>query len=122
MSKKPRIPLAGPREALQSPFAALDLPDLPPGVTEEEPKATAAAPGRVVLRKEKAHRGGKSVIVVSGFHDGISADEIADYAKEARRQLGCGGTVREREAEFQGDHPEAVRRFFESRGFRVAGI
>ena len=121
MSAKPRIPLSGPREALQSPFAGLSIPDLPEGILIEE-KKMHQAPGRVVLRKEKSHRGGKPVIVVSGFHEGISALEIERIASDARKQLGCGGTVRDREMEFQGDNPGAVRKVLQAAGYRVDGI
>ena len=122
MSAKGRILVSGPRENLQSPFAALSIPGLPEGMTQAEKPAPRFTPGRVVLRKEKAHRGGKPVIVVSGFHAGISSEEIERLAGDARRQLGCGGTVRDREVELQGDNPAAIRKVFEVSGFRVDGI
>jgi translation initiation factor 1 len=122
MNPKGRIPVSGPQEALQSPFAGLNISGLPDGEGSPAPKPAPASPGRVVLRKEKAHRGGKPVIIASGFHDGISGDEIARLAREARKRLGCGGTVREREMEFQGDNPAAVRKVLQAEGFRVDGI
>lgn len=122
MSSKGRIPVSGPKEALQSPFAGLNIPGLPEGVCHEERNSANKNPGRVVLRKEKSHRGGKTVIVVSGFQPAFSDEEIQDLAREARKQCGCGGTVREREMEFQGDNPSRIRKFFETAGFRVAGI
>jgi translation initiation factor 1 len=122
MSAKSRIPVSGPREALQSPFAGLSIPDLPEGAALQEKKQTPASPGRVVLRKEKSGRGGKPVIVVSGFHGGVSVGEIERLAADARRRLGCGGTVRYREMEFQGDNPSTVRKVFQAAGFRVDGI
>ena len=122
MSEKGRIPVSGPREEIQSPFAALSIPGLPEGITQAEKPARRSPPGRVVLRREKAHRGGKPVIVVSGFHAGISSEEIECLAGDARRQLGCGGTVRNREVELQGDNPAAVRKVFLDAGFRVDGI
>ena len=121
MNSKGRIPVSGPQEALQSPFAGLNIPDLPEGIVQT-PKPTPASPGRVVLRKEKAHRGGKPVIVVSGFHAGISGEHINRLASEIRRRIGCGGTVRDREMEFQGDNPAAVRIALQAEGFRVDGI
>jgi len=78
--------------------------------------------GRVVLRKEKAQRGGKTVVVVSDFEDRIADSEIENLAKKARQACGCGGTVRGREIELQGDNVPKVRAFFESAGFRVAGV
>ena len=123
MNEKGRIPVSGPRENLQSPFAGLSIPDLPEGVPQVvEKPARRSPPGRVVLRKEKAQRGGKPVIVVSGFHAGISPEEIGRLAGDARKQLGCGGTVRDCEVELQGDNPAAVRKVFLSAGFRVDGI
>jgi len=62
------------------------------------------------------------VVVVSGFHAGISLKEIERLAGDARRQLGCGGTVRDREVELQGDNPSAVRKVFLNAGFHVDGI
>ena len=122
MSEKGRIPVSGPRENLQSPFAGLSIPGLPEGIPEAANPDPCSSPGRVVLRKEKAHRGGKPVIVISGFHAGISVEEIERLAGDARKQLGCGGTVRDREVELQGDHPAAVRKVFLNAGFRVDGI
>ena len=122
MSAGKRIPVSGPREAFQSPFAGLSIPGLPEGIPQEENPTPRPPAGRVVLRKEKAGRGGKPVIVVSGFHAGISGDEIERLAREARRQLGCGGTVRDREMEFQGDNRAAVRKILQADGFRVDGV
>ena len=78
--------------------------------------------GRIVLRREKAQRGGKTVVVVSDFEDRIPDSEIENLAKMARQACGCGGTVRGREIELQGDNVPKVRAFFESVGFRVAGV
>lgn len=121
MGPKSRIPVSGVQEALQSPFAGLSISGLPEGreiPTEKKPRN----PGRVVLRKEKAHRGGKTVVVVSGFSAEITDAEILEFSREAKKQCGCGGTVAGREVEFQGNNPEAIRRFFEAAGFRVGGI
>ncbi|MEI8385969.1 MAG: translation initiation factor [Verrucomicrobiota bacterium] len=122
MSTKGRIPVSGPREALLSPFAGLSIPGLPEGIPQEEKPTPRPPAGRVVLRKETAGRGGKPVIVVTGFHAGISGEEIERLAREARRQLGCGGTVRDREMEFQGDNRAAVRKILQADGFRVDGV
>lgn len=122
MNRPGRIPVDGTSAPLQSPFASLDLADLPPGPVAEAVAQPSKRPGRVVLRREKARRGGKSVIVVADFDPVWSADEIADFARDARKHCGCGGTVAGREIELQGDDPVRIRRFFESRGFRVAGV
>lgn len=121
---KTRIALSGPREGLQSPFAGLEMAGLPEGVEQiaEPDSSKPRAPGRIVLRKEKAHRGGKPVIVAAGFADHHSAPAIEGFGRSARKSLGCGGTVRDREIELQGDQPGPVRKFFQSLGFRVDGV
>jgi translation initiation factor 1 len=122
---KARIDTSGHQAALQSPFAALQLDGLPEGPAE--PIATTASEpprknGRVILRREKAQRGGKTVVVVSGFENHIPDSEIERLARDARQSCGCGGTLRGREIELQGDNPQKVRAFFEKAGFRVGGV
>ncbi len=80
--------------------------------------------GRIVLRRERAQRGGKTVVVVSDFELRISDAEIEGFARKARQACGCGGTVREREREIelQGDNAPKIRAYFEGAGFRVAGV
>jgi translation initiation factor 1 len=118
MSKK--IPVSAPQPPLQSPFAALEsagLPEGPPQPTRHQPRKKA----RIVLRREKAQRGGKTVIVVSELPTHLSPPEIAALGREARKVLGCGGSVHGRELEIQGDQPERVRAHFEALGFQVTG-
>jgi translation initiation factor 1 len=123
--KKTRIDTSGQQGALQSPFAALQMEGLPEAPPQPEPETIVSAPtkmGRVVLRREKAQRGGKTVVVVSDFEARISEAKIEDLGRKARQACGCGGTVRGREIELQGDNAPKVRAFFESTGFRVAGV
>ena len=121
---KTRIDTSGKQGALQSPFAALQIDGLPDGPANppEEKNEQPRKNGRVVLRREKARRGGKTVVVVYDFEPQISDEAIEEFARKARQSCGCGGTVREREIELQGDNAPKVRAYFESAGFRVAGI
>jgi translation initiation factor 1 len=116
-----RIDTSGRQEALQSPFAGLQMEGLPEGPAEISTVAVAGKPGRIILRRETAQRGGKSVVVVTGFEERHTASDIGELARAARQACGCGGTVRGREIELQGNLLTEVRRFFEARGFRVAG-
>ena len=126
MAKKDKIEInqANPQQ-LSNPFANLQIDGLPEG---PEPKATpAAAPakskrGRVVLRRETAHRGGKCVIVVHDFAPSISTREIEELGRKLRNHCGCGGTTHERTIELQGDQPARIRAYLEQEGFRVAGV
>lgn len=121
--KKSRIDTSGNQSALQSPFASLALDNLPEGPAEPIlPVTPAPKNGRVVLRREKSNRGGKTVVIVSDFAAHFSLDDIDRLAKKARQSCGCGGTVRDREIELQGDNPALARAFFEKEGFRVAGV
>jgi len=115
MKKKPRLDVSGSRAELQAPFAGLDIPGLPAGPPDPPPSADPAKripTGKLQFRKEKSHRSGKSVVVVFGFDPGFSQSAIEELAREVRIQCGCGGTVREREIEFQGEAPERFIRIF----------
>lgn len=109
-------------------FDQVQLPDLPEGaiVAAPEPPAPAPAllwkPGRVVLRRETAHRGGKVVTVVDDFATHLPTSFIDDVARRLRQACGCGGTVKNRQIEIQGDQVPKVRAFLEGEGFHVAGV
>lgn len=116
----PQPPLGGLGDA----FAGLNVPQLPPGA----PAGAAKSPeplwkmGRVVLRRETAHRGGKTVIVVDDFATHLPPSVIEAIAKKLRAACGCGGTVKGRQIELQGDQPAKVRAILEAEGFQVAGV
>lgn len=100
-----------------NPFEKLTSAGLPPG-----PELPAPKRGRVVLRKETAHRGGKTVIVVYDFPPQVTGRQIEDYATKLKKACGCGGTVKDRQIEIQGDQPGKIRALLEVEGFRVAGV
>jgi translation initiation factor 1 len=120
------------RPPLNAAFSGLDLPNLPAAPEAESlspGKALApAAPeklwkmGRVVLRRERAHRGGKTVIVAHDFATHLPQSVIDEVAKKIRAACGCGGTVKERTIEVQGDQPARIRTALEAEGFEVAGV
>ena len=80
--------------------------------------------GRLVLRREKKDRGGKVVVVVSGFAElpGANSVMIADLARELKGKLGCGGSFDRHEIVLQGDRAAAVNALLEELGFRVDGV
>ncbi|MEI6082842.1 MAG: translation initiation factor [Verrucomicrobiota bacterium] len=106
--------------SLNNPFAALSNQGLPAGPELPPPKPPKL--GRVVLRKETAHRGGKTVIVVHEFASQITGKQIDDLATKLKKTCGCGGTVRDRQIEIQGDQPGKIRALLEAEGFQVAGV
>ena len=143
--EKPRLDVATPAPALKhSPFAALagaDVPAPPPAAALPAGPSVTAAPvvlpppvappaavakprGRLILRRETKHRGGKAVIIVSGFAQlsGISDRALADLLQELKQRLGCGGTLSARELLLQGDRPAQVAALLREHGFRVDGV
>jgi translation initiation factor 1 len=125
LSKK--IPVSGVQAPLQNPFAALE-PSAFPEVDMVPTSAPVINPPhgkvkrhRVVIRREKSQRGGKTVVVISQIPTHLSPPEIENLLKKAKKSLGCGGTLAGREIELQGDQPDRVREFLEGQGFAVAG-
>jgi translation initiation factor 1 len=122
--------------ALQNPFAALAgidaLQNLPPAPEKPAPSpapmAAKPAPkfrGRLVLRRETKERGGKTVVVIGGFAEGVpgaSAVMIGDLAKDLKGKLGCGGTFDRQEITLQGDRAAAVAELLGQLGFHVRGV
>ena len=125
MSEKKRIPTSGEPIVWTSPFAALKhvglplAPEVRPGVAPRDaaPIAPKKNRGRVDIVRQTAHRGGKTVTVVSGFL-GIGQAEKDRLAKEMQQACGAGGTVKEGRIEIQGDQREAVARILINAGFQ----
>jgi translation initiation factor 1 len=129
MAKKPRLDLSPSGLGLQNPFGALDCSGLPAGQSPLPPPQMEAATvpkpskmGRVVLRRETAHRGGKSVIVIHDFAPNIGLRYIESLASRLKSACACGGTLKERVIEIQGDQPARIRAMLEEEGFQVAGV
>ena len=133
--KDDRIETGAAKPLAQNPFAGLaKLADsLPPGpdqigTTVPATRAPKQPEGRLVMRRETKHRGGKTVVVVTGFETMPSLDDkaVMALAAELKRTLGCGGTMETdetgRRIVIQGDDPARVSSFLASRGFRVAGV
>jgi translation initiation factor 1 len=127
---------ARPAPALQNPFAALagmealqNLPAAPEKAASAKPAAPPEPPrknrGRLILRRETKDRGGKVVVVVSGFAEGVpgaNAVMIADLAKDLKGKLGCGDTFDRQEIVLQGDRAAQVAQLLGQLGFAVRGV
>jgi translation initiation factor 1 len=122
-----RVPLNPEQSGLNAgAFAGLSLSGLPEGPAEASaspsPAAAGPKPGRVVLRRETSGRGGKTVIVIDDFAPHFTPEQLAALARKLQRTCGCGGSVKGRTIELQGDHPGNIRIALEAEGFRVAGV
>jgi len=121
---KKRLPTDGGPVKWASPFAALKQAPLPaasPAQPGDESARLSAAPkksrGRVDIIRQTAHRGGKTVTVVTGFV-GIGQAEKERLAKQMQKICGAGGTVKEGRIEIQGDQRAAIARILTEAGFR----
>ncbi|MCW5799142.1 MAG: Translation initiation factor SUI1-related protein [Nitrospira sp.] len=121
MKAKTRIPTDGEPIAWKSPFAGLKDVVLPPAQPREQPGTPQLAPaknrGRVDIIRQTAHRGGKTVTVITGFV-GIGQAEKEQLAKEMQKACGVGGTVKDGRIEIQGDRRDDVARILTKAGFR----
>ena len=123
--EKKRVPISGELIHWTSPFAALKHVNLPPESTtgpaithtESAPLAPKKNRGRVDIIRQTAHRGGKTVTVVTGFV-GIGQTEKERLAKEMQKACGAGGTIKEGRIEIQGDQRETLARILTEAGFR----
>ena len=115
-------PIAAPLVDLAAVF-----PEANPSNQASEPqKVVAVEPvwkmGRVLLRRETAHRGGKTVVVVYDFATHLPHSQIEKVAKKLRSACSTGGTVKDRTIEIQGDQITKVRATLEAEGFVVGGV
>ncbi|MEM6822113.1 MAG: translation initiation factor [Verrucomicrobiota bacterium] len=129
MSKKrKKLELDHPTDALNNAFSGLDIQGLDPGpsecsdTTEPELALKEGKKEELIQRKETAHRGGKTVIIVSGFLDSRSDEELAQLAARLKKSCGCGGTLKDREIEIQGEKAAEVANFLRKDGFRPRGV
>lgn len=117
MSKraKDEISTEGSGRAFASnPFGALNADGLPSGPTPEQmqPKVKVAkipkSKGRVEVRREKAGRGGKTVTTLREFSTNIPLQDLEQMAFELKKSCACGGALKGRTIELQGDVCERV--------------
>jgi translation initiation factor 1 len=60
--------------------------------------------------------------VIHDFATHLPVSVIETIAKKIRSTCGCGGAVKGRTIEIQGDQPAKIRSVLEAEGFQVAGV
>jgi translation initiation factor 1 len=114
------------KKPFHNPFAALkdklgDLPRGPdPASAERAVEPVRKGPARAVVRLERKGRRGKEVTLVEQL--GLRERELADWLKEMKAALGCGGAIEGDALVLQGDHRERLRELLEARGVRKVTI
>ncbi|MDQ8195354.1 translation initiation factor [Coraliomargarita sp. SDUM461004] len=108
-----------------NPFGGLDAAGLPAG--EVLPRSASAkkksvksrSKGRVEIRREKAGRGGKTVTTLKEFPTHIPLSTLEAMTFELKKICACGGTLKGRIIELQGDVCERVCVELNARGYQA---
>lgn len=74
---------------------------------------------KVEIRLVK-RRFGKLITVISGIDD--KTINIKELAKKLKSKLACGGTIKDKNIELQGDHLEKAKKFVIEEGFSPSSI
>jgi len=106
-----------------NPFGALDTGGLPSGPSQEQmrPKRGDKKPqskGRVEVRREKAGRGGKTVTTLKEFSTNIPLKDLEAMTFKFKKTCACGGALKGRAIELQGDVCDRVMGELEKLGYK----
>ncbi len=122
--KKQRVPVEAGPGLSTNPFASLAIEgrESAPGGTGVPPVTKQSTPSPkelLLLRRETAHRGGKTVVVLEGFSTAWGEAKLAELLHELKTALGCGGKVNGRRLELQGELADRLQPLLEAHGFAV---
>jgi translation initiation factor 1 len=71
----------------------------------------------VRIMRDRKHRGGKTVTVISGVS--ASSEALVALAQQLKKLCGSGGTVKDGIIEIQGDHCDKVQAKLAEMGYKV---
>ncbi len=92
----------------------------PEAVEEELMESIAKEQAAIRIRLER--RRGHYVTIVEFSEDDAKKIDIKEIAKELKKRLAAGGTVKGHMIEVQGDHRTKVKRLLSEMGFRDENI
>ena len=78
---------------------------------------TKKSDGIVRISRDRKHRGGKTVTVITGIP--IGGEALTSLAQQLKKLCGSGGTVKDGTIEIQGDHCEKVQAKLTELGYKV---
>lgn len=84
---------------------------------EEEQEYIDPKKGKLILRYETAHRGGKKVTIVSRFLG--TEEELKALGKELKQHCGTGGSIVDGDILVQGDQKEKLKKYLRSKGYKT---
>lgn len=129
MGKKKKIDVSGGDTGFGvNAFGGLSSAGLPEGkavtsTPKKKVEPSKKSRGRLDVGREKSGRGGKWVTVVRG--EGFThtnPQELEKHLKQLKGRFGCGGTLKGKVLEIQGDQREAVSEFFSAMGYRTVFV
>ena len=91
--------------------------DQPPAASPGSGSPIHRGTGIVRVMRDRKHRGGKTVTVITGVPGNES--EMAALAQQLKKLCGSGGTVKDGNIEIQGDHREKVQAKLTELGYKV---
>lgn len=105
-----------------NPFASLDSKNFSDGsdvpvVKPSVPQAEKKFRGRVEVRIEKSGRGGKQVTALREFPKHITLEDLGAITFSLKKTFACGGSLKDRTIELQGDFRETVMNELKKLGF-----
>ena len=83
---------------------------------QESPIAMSPATQKVIVSRDRKHRAGKTVTLVSGLQ--LTEDDMLTLCKWLKGKCGCGGSVKDSEILIQGDMREKVVELLEEKGYK----
>jgi translation initiation factor 1 len=103
-----------------TPTAPATAPPTPPSQPRIGSDFAFDRVGKLVLRREKKGRGGKTVTVIAGL--GWRPRQLDALARALRKAFGCGSLVEGDTVVLQGDMTERTQRWLNDRGARQVVI
>jgi translation initiation factor 1 len=86
-----------------------------PNPSKARARATAAAGGRVKVRRETSGRRGKAVTTVANVP--LDDDGLRELAGRLKKRCGVGGSIKDGVIELQGDHRDTVMEVLAAEGY-----
>ena len=80
-------------------------------------KRSYASLGRVEIRREKAGRGGKTVTTLQAFATYLPQSQLEHVCYDLKKHCACGGTVKGRVIQLQGDVRGRAFEFLQQLGY-----
>lgn len=120
--KKKKLDFTDSQEVTLGDLFNLSDSDLPEGEAPEPESVIKPESGgqrrasRIVLRRERKGRKGKTVTLIEGL--GEKGEHLEEMARNLRRDLGCGSHVEEAVVVLQGDQIERAAAWLEKKGFK----